>query len=116
MKDGDHGFTTFPRHLGSRSGALGRPLPRLQLRTGGFVNGRFDELCGRVAVDEDGVIHTEGATAATAATVDTGVSDRDRRLRILDFLDVTAHPQVGQAPDGNVSLRGTLNLHGLILG
>jgi hypothetical protein len=43
---------------------------------GGFVNGRFDELRGRVAVDEDGAIQRRGraATAASVAAPDGNIS------------------------------------------
>lgn len=118
MEDGDHGFTTSPGTW-DLDPVHSSVRVRVFVPVGGFVNGRFDELRGRVGVDEDGASHAEGA--ATAASVDTGVSDRALCLRSPDFLDATANPQTdfvaeGQAPDGNVSLRGTLNLHGLISG
>ena len=55
------------------------------------VRGAFSEVSGEVVVGADPVDSTVTATIA-AASIDTGVADRDGHLRGADFLDVATHP------------------------
>ncbi len=58
------------------------------------VRGRFGTLSGTIEVDKD---HPEDADIRVdieAASIDTGVDDRDAHLRSEDFLHVEAHPKV----------------------
>lgn len=56
------------------------------------VRGHFKDLNGAIEVDED---HPEASSVEVeidAASIDTGVGDRDNHLRSADFLDVVNHP------------------------
>jgi polyisoprenoid-binding protein YceI len=56
------------------------------------VRGRFKDVRGTVRADEE---HPENSTVEVeiaAASIDTGVADRDTHLRSADFLDAENHP------------------------
>ncbi|HWW59996.1 MAG TPA: YceI family protein [Thermoanaerobaculia bacterium] len=58
------------------------------------VRGRFKDVTGTIEVDEQ---HPERSTVnveIAAASIDTGVADRDAHLRSADFLDVEKHPLI----------------------
>lgn len=58
------------------------------------VRGRFKEIAATLTGDRE---HPEQAgveAAIQAASIDTGVADRDTHLRSGDFFDVEAHPQI----------------------
>jgi polyisoprenoid-binding protein YceI len=58
------------------------------------VRGHFREVHGRIEADED---HPERSTVEVeipAASIDTGVNDRDQHLRSADFLDAETHPTI----------------------
>ena len=58
------------------------------------VRGRFEGVSGTIEADEDnpskGKVHVE----IDAASIDTGVEDRDAHLRSEDFLHVEEHPKI----------------------
>jgi polyisoprenoid-binding protein YceI len=54
------------------------------------VRGRFKDVKGTIEVDEQNPDRSEIA----AASIDTGVADRDAHLRSADFLDVENHPTI----------------------
>jgi polyisoprenoid-binding protein YceI len=58
------------------------------------VRGRFKDVKGTIEVDaanpDDSIVNVEIA----AASLDTGVADRDAHLRSADFLDVENHPTI----------------------
>lgn len=58
------------------------------------VRGHFKELNGVIEVDEDNPERSSVRVEIDAASIDTGVSDRDNHLRSADFLDVESHPKV----------------------
>jgi polyisoprenoid-binding protein YceI len=58
------------------------------------VRGRFKTFTGSVHIDERHPDRSRVEVAIDAASIDTGVSDRDAHLRSADFLDVENHPQI----------------------
>jgi polyisoprenoid-binding protein YceI len=58
------------------------------------VRGRFKDVKGTVEVDEQDPAHSTVNVEIAAASLDTGVADRDGHLRSADFLDVESHPTV----------------------
>jgi hypothetical protein len=68
MEDTDHGFTTSPGTW-DVDPVQSNVRFRVFVPVGGFVSSRLDELRGRVAVDEDGAIHAEGAATPRASTL-----------------------------------------------
>lgn len=57
------------------------------------VRGRFASFSGTVEVAED-IRDTKLDVSIDAASVDTGVEDRDGHLKSEDFLDVENHPHI----------------------
>jgi polyisoprenoid-binding protein YceI len=58
------------------------------------VRGRFNQLAGQVTLDPT---RPEGALVEVeldAASIDTGVEQRDGHLRSADFLDAETHPHI----------------------
>ena len=58
------------------------------------VRGRFKSFTGTVRVDEDNPDNSQVEVSIDAASLDTGVADRDTHLRSADFLDVERHPKL----------------------
>ena len=83
------------------------------------VTGKLKELSGRIVLNELHLDRCSVEIAAQAASVDTGIDDRDAHLREAEFLDAAAHPQVtfksariektgdGYRAVGLLTLRGT---------
>jgi polyisoprenoid-binding protein YceI len=57
------------------------------------VRGRFTDVTGTIEVAENPLDSTV-AVAIKAASIDTGVVDRDNHLRSADFLDVESYPSL----------------------
>lgn len=58
------------------------------------VRGRFKEISATLTADEE---HPEGCcleVAIKAASIDTGVPDRDAHLRSADFFDAETYPEI----------------------
>jgi polyisoprenoid-binding protein YceI len=55
------------------------------------VRGRFKSLSGTIIVDEANPDRSTVEVVIDAASIDTGVADRDAHLRSADFLDVEHH-------------------------
>jgi polyisoprenoid-binding protein YceI len=58
------------------------------------VRGRFTKFEGTVEVNERNPDQSRVEVTIDAASIDTGVPDRDAHLRSPDFLDVAAHPTI----------------------
>lgn len=58
------------------------------------VRGRFKNFTGTVRVDERNPDLSGVDIDIEAASIDTGVADRDTHLRSADFLDVENHPRI----------------------
>ncbi len=58
------------------------------------VRGRFKNLKGTITADESNPNQSRVEVEIDAASIDTGVSDRDQHLRSADFLDVESHPKL----------------------
>jgi polyisoprenoid-binding protein YceI len=59
------------------------------------VRGRFESFSGAVVCDHTGTASIRGSVSV--ATIDTGESKRDARLRTADFFDVERHPTIAFA-------------------
>jgi polyisoprenoid-binding protein YceI len=57
------------------------------------VRGKFTDVAGSITVAEDPLASSVEVTIK-AASIDTGVADRDNHLRSADFLDVENHPEL----------------------
>jgi polyisoprenoid-binding protein YceI len=58
------------------------------------VRGRFKTFTGTVEIDEKNPNASRVEVEIDAASIDTGVADRDAHLRSADFLDVENHPKI----------------------
>ena len=58
------------------------------------VRGRFTKFSGTLRVDESSPDFSGVDVDIEAASIDTGVADRDVHLRSADFLDVDNHPRI----------------------
>ena len=56
------------------------------------VRGRFKDVQGTIEVDEQNPDRSSVDVEISAASLDTGVADRDAHLRSADFFDVDNHP------------------------
>jgi len=58
------------------------------------VRGRFTRFRGTVEVDEQNPNTSRVEVTIDAASIDTGVADRDAHLRTADFLSVEEYPEI----------------------
>jgi len=58
------------------------------------VRGRFKSFRGTVQVDEQNPNNSRAEVTIDAASLDTGVADRDAHLRTAEFLDVEQYPNI----------------------
>lgn len=58
------------------------------------VRGRFKDVKGTIEADEQNPGRSRVNVEIAAASIDTGVADRDAHLRSADFLDVENHPTI----------------------
>ncbi len=58
------------------------------------VRGRFKDVKGTIEVDEQNPDRSTVNVEIAAASIDTGVADRDAHLRSADFLDVEKFPTI----------------------
>lgn len=83
------------------------------------VRGRFHDIDGTLRLGDHNLQGASVEVSIAAATIDTGITDRDRHLRSADFLDVEHFPRivfrsgsVTGTPD-RFQLKGDLSLHGV---
>ncbi|HEX6500988.1 MAG TPA: YceI family protein [Micromonosporaceae bacterium] len=70
------------------------------------VRGAFTDVSGEITVAEDPLASSVTATIQ-AASIDTGVADRDAHLRSGDFLEVEKYPTIEFRATGIGSFSGT---------
>lgn len=58
------------------------------------VRGRFKDVKGTIEVDNENPSNSTVNVEIAAASLDTGVADRDAHLRSADFLDVETYPNL----------------------
>lgn len=58
------------------------------------VRGRFGAFSGTVELDDEDLTRSSVAVEIDAASIDTGVADRDQHLRSADFLDAEHFPKL----------------------
>src|ERR1051325_6284087 len=58
------------------------------------VRGRFKDVKGTILADESDPSNSSVNVEIAAASIDTGVGDRDAHLKSADFLDVEHHPTI----------------------
>jgi polyisoprenoid-binding protein YceI len=86
------------------------------------VRGRFKDVKGTIEVDEQSPANSSVSVEMAAASIDTGVADRDTHLKSADFLDVEKYPTLtfrskriegalGKAGD-QFRVVGDLTIHG----
>ncbi len=87
-------------------------------QAGSWVVGRFNEVSGTIVVAKD-VAKSSVELRINAASVDTGVADRDNHLRSPDFLNVKQFPtitfkstKIRQLKPDLYEVEGNLTLHG----
>ncbi len=84
------------------------------------VRGRFGTWSGKVRLGEADLKGSSVEVTIDAASIDTGVADRDAHLRSADFLDVEKFPQfrfastnVESAGGDRYRVHGELTIHGV---
>ena len=86
------------------------------------VRGRFKSVSGTIIVDEANPARSKVEVEIDAASIDTGVADRDAHLRSADFLDAANHPRITfrstkvegahKASGDHFTVTGELNIRG----
>jgi polyisoprenoid-binding protein YceI len=89
------------------------------------VRGRFKTFSGAIEVDAENPDRSKVSVEIDAATIDTGVADRDAHLRSADFLEVEQHPKIvfrssrvsgaHANPGDRFKVEGTLEIRGQAL-
>jgi polyisoprenoid-binding protein YceI len=84
------------------------------------VHGKFSRWTADLALDTQDFTRSSVSVAIEAASIDTGVGDRDNHLRSPDFLDVEKHPTIQfksrrvEAPSKEeLKVVGDLTIHGV---
>jgi polyisoprenoid-binding protein YceI len=83
------------------------------------VQGKFNEFSGTILYDGQDTTKSSVSVTIKAASIDTGVEQRDSHLRSADFFDAAKYPEVTfqstrieKRGEGYVAL-GTLTMHGV---
>lgn len=58
------------------------------------VRGRFNDFEGKINLDPQNLPQSSVEFRIKAASIDTGVADRDKHLRNADFFDVEKYPEI----------------------
>jgi len=83
------------------------------------VRGKFSDWRGRAKLDPQDLTRSTVEVEIDAASIDTGVGDRDQHLRSADFLDAERHPKltfrskrVETTGEGRYRVHGDLTIRG----
>jgi polyisoprenoid-binding protein YceI len=83
------------------------------------VRGRFAKFGGKLDLDDQDLTRSTLDVRIDAASIETGVADRDAHLRSADFLDVEKHPELAftskrieRVGDGRYRVVGDLTIRG----
>lgn len=86
----------------------------------GKVRGRFAKFEGKLHLDEKDVTRSSVNATLNAASIDTGIADRDTHLRSAEFLDVENYPvlsfaskRIERISDTEYKLIGDLTIRGV---
>lgn len=81
------------------------------------VRGKFAKYRGELSLDDDDLTKSSIDIAIDAASLDTGVEDRDAHLRSADFFDVEKYPElryrstrIDKVDDENFRVTGDLTI------
>ncbi len=81
------------------------------------VRGSFKQYSGTVTLDEQAPEHSAFSASIEAASIDTGVAQRDEHLRSADFFDAAQYPaitfqstKVERAGKGQLKVTGNLTI------
>jgi polyisoprenoid-binding protein YceI len=84
------------------------------------VRGRFTDYDGTIQMDTQNPEKSTVELRIKAASIDTGVPDRDKHLRSPDFFDVEKHPEIvfksksiKKLADDRYEVLGTLDMRGV---
>lgn len=84
------------------------------------VRGRFTKYSGALQIDDSDLSRSTAEVSIEAASIDTGVTDRDNHLRSPDFFDVEKYPtltyrvkSLEKVGAENYRGRGDLTIHGV---
>ena len=84
------------------------------------VRGQFARWTGSIQAEHGNLAHASVNVVIDAASIETGVADRDKHLKSADFLDVAEHPeltfkgsQVERLSDESLRLTGELSIRGV---
>jgi polyisoprenoid-binding protein YceI len=58
------------------------------------VTGKFKDVSGQIILNEDDLAGSAASITIKAASIDTGIDDRDAHLRQAEFFDAAAHPLI----------------------
>jgi polyisoprenoid-binding protein YceI len=109
------GSTTW--NLDATHSTTGFAVKHLVIST---VRGDFKKFTGAVQLDDKDVTRSTVEATIDAASIETGVADRDGHLKSPDFFDVAKYPtitfkstKVARAGQGALAVTGDLTLHGV---
>jgi polyisoprenoid-binding protein YceI len=84
------------------------------------VHGQFNKISGVIYFDPENIASTSVEVEIDAASIWTGVEQRDKHLRSADFLDVGKYPtisfkstKVEVAGINSLKLHGEITIHGI---
>src|SRR6185503_8802556 len=84
------------------------------------VRGQFSRWSGTITMPEGDLQHAAVEVTIDAASIDTGVADRDAHLKSADFFDVETHPEavfrsdrIEVLAEDRLKVVGRLTLHGV---